>query len=569
MVKLPVPHDLRIWRAGRRLGQWMRGNLKARVQEHTAALATAQVEIQQSRDQLQAIIDSLGDELVVIDLAKQVTRVNAALIRRYGNDKKLIGQPCCEIAHAERPCHSSDCACPFPMVVDTGKPVRVTHTHRVDGQDRKVEVIASPLLDAGGQVCQVVELLRDVTEETELRETILQRNRELSAVNAIARVVGQSLKLDECLSLALGEVRRITQMDMGSIFLVEAEDGTLRLHACYGISEQGAEIAARQALSDSACGGVLQIGEPIVVHNPARNARLGRDDRLASLVHIPLITKGMPVGTLCLGTKRSTEFQPEQISLLNAIGNQIAVAVENARLYEELSRKDQLRGELLRRVISVQEEERKRIARELHDETTQTLTALLYALDAVEVRDSPKAQPAVQKMRQLTRNAIDGIHKLIFDLRPTMLDQLGLVAALRWYAETRLGESDVHVHVTERGQVRRLPPALETALFRTVQESISNIARHAGARHVRIEFQFGQEQIEIRVEDDGIGFDMAQVDASRDPRCGLGLVSMYERLSAVGGEFFLTSAPAQGTTIRLCAPIEGGPSGADSSTGRG
>ncbi len=172
-------------------------------------------------------------------------------------------------------------------------------------------------------------------------------------------------------------------------------------------------------------------------------------------------------------------------------------------------------------------------------------------------------------MRQLSVSAIDGVHKIIFDLRPTMLDQLGLVAALRSFAETRLGDVGAYVEVTESGTVRRVPSSLETALFRTVQEAISNIARHAGARHVRIAFHFGEEHIEIGVEDDGIGFDLAEITALRDPRCGLGLVSMYERMSAVGGEFSLTSARGQGTSIRLRAPITGGHNGADSSSGRG
>jgi signal transduction histidine kinase len=318
---------------------------------------------------------------------------------------------------------------------------------------------------------------------------------------------------------------------------------------------------------------VLQIGEPVVVQNPSRVSRLAQlasCETLASLIHVPLSSKGSPLGTLCLGTFNPRSLADEEISLLSAIGSQIAVAVENARLYEELSRKEQLRRELLRRLISAQEDERKRIARELHDETSQTLTALLYAIDAAtEMREQSKLPSCLDKMRRLTGSAIDGVHKLIFDLRPTMLDQLGLIAALRWYAETRLEEAGSRVEITETGNVQRLPFALETALFRTVQEAISNIARHAGARHVGIHFDFQEHQVEIRVEDDGIGFDLRQVSASSDPRCGLGLVSMEERMNAAGGEFFLTSVQGEGTTIVLRAALAGGHHGSDSDPGRG
>ena len=542
---------------------WNR-KLDARVQERTAALSAAQREAQESRDHLQTVIDGLSDELLVIDRNYHVTQVNAAVQRRLAG-KPIDGAFCYALTHANYPCQSPDCECPVQTVMQTRRPFRVTHVHRnpVDGDMRYVEITASPLFDAEGQVRSVVEMLRDVTEAKRLEETLLQRNRELSAVNAIARVVGQSLKLDECLQSALSEVQRITQVEVGSIYLIEGEDRTLKLRVCCGMSEEGAEAAGRMALTDTACGGVLQVGESVVVQNasPARRVAYGALQReaLSSLVHVPLIAKGTPLGTLCMGARDAHQFTDEEISLLSAIGSQIAIAVENAQLYEELSRKEQLRGELLRRIISVQEDERKRIARELHDETSQTLTALLYALDSTGANcRTPATVPLLEKMRRLTLSSIDSVHKVIFDLRPTMLDQLGLVAALRWYAESHLAENGTRVQVSEFGQVRRLPSVIETALFRTVQEAVNNVARHAGARHLQIVFDFGDHQIEIRVEDDGIGFPLKRVSVSPDSLCGLGLLSMHERMSAVGGEFFLDSAPGQGTVILLRVLTPGG-----------
>ncbi len=552
--------------------RWNR-ELDARVHARTADLAAAQQEAQHSRDQLQTIIDSLSDELLVIDRDYRVTRVNAAARRRHADNLNIIGSYCYQVTHAGLRCQTLDCECPVPRVIETGKPLRVTHLHVNGASPRFVEVIASPLLNAEQEVTGIVELQRDVTEEKNLEETILQRNRELSSVNAIARVMGQSLRIDESLQLALSEVRRITRMDMGAIFLTQGEDRRLCLHNCYGISAQEAQATGRLALSDVACGGVLQIGEPVIVQNTGRSQRLNpltSREPLASLIHVPFTSKGTPLGTLCLGTRTPREFTTEEISLLSAIGSQIAIAVENAQLYEELSRKEQLRGELLRRVISAQEDERKRIARELHDETTQTLSALLYTLDAATgTRKPSQVQAYLAKVRELTVNAIDGVHKIIFDLRPTMLDQLGLVAALRWYADKRLGEAGVRVEVAESGAIQRLPSPLETALFRTVQEALNNIARHAGARHVRIGFDFQPDRIQVKVEDDGIGFQVRQVAASSDPRCGLGLVSMEERMIAVGGDFYLTSVPGEGTVILLRAPITGRLDGSDSNTGRG
>ncbi len=240
------------------------------------------------------------------------------------------------------------------------------------------------------------------------------------------------------------------------------------------------------------------------------------------------------------------------------------VELENARLYDELSHKEELRGGLVRRLISAQEDERKRIARELHDDTSQILTTLLFTVDtAAEAYQTAEGDPLFEDMRALTVSALNGVHNLIFDLRPTMLDQLGLVAALRSYANARLAGTGIKLACTEEGRVRRLPWAIETALFRTVQEAINNIARHADAQRVALTFNFEQDLVEIQVQDDGVGFDPKEIETASDPRRGLGLMSMQERVEAVGGEFFLDSRPGRGTLIRARVPIQEGNNGSN------
>jgi signal transduction histidine kinase len=239
-------------------------------------------------------------------------------------------------------------------------------------------------------------------------------------------------------------------------------------------------------------------------------------------------------------------------------------AEENARLYAELQHKEQVRGELLHRVISAQEEERKRISRELHDDTCQILTGLSYALDnASEATDSPEVQPLLEKMHGLTDAALDEVHRIIFDLRPTMLDHLGFIPALRWYAQTRLDPLGIRYNIREIGDARRLPPAIETVLFRVLQEAINNIARHSAATHASFVFQFADDCVEARLADDGNGFDVASVAGAPDGKRGLGLMGMEERMSTVGGLFRLRSAPGAGTVIRLHVPLDGRGNGKD------
>ncbi|MCL4396515.1 MAG: sensor histidine kinase, partial [Chloroflexi bacterium] len=246
-----------------------------------------------------------------------------------------------------------------------------------------------------------------------------------------------------------------------------------------------------------------------------------------------------------------------------------------ARLYAELQRRELLRRELLHRVISVQEEERKRISRELHDETSQILVTLAYSLDnlgemvANERIFPPEVQPMLERMRALAKTGRDGVNRIIFDLHPTMLDHLGLVPALRWYADTRFNGSGVHYAIHEQGKARRVAPNVETALFRVAQEAINNIARHSHAREVQLLFEYLEDHVRVAITDDGQGFDPSAGINPVDGKLGLGLVSMEERMAAVGGEFHLRAAPGAGTTITLVAPLEGDSHVGDSGTGRG
>lgn len=238
-----------------------------------------------------------------------------------------------------------------------------------------------------------------------------------------------------------------------------------------------------------------------------------------------------------------------------------ASAIEIGTLYEELRAKEQARKGLLHRILSVQEDERKRISRELHDETCQIFLTLAFGLENVGEMVSDQAPaseilPQLDKLRTLAKSGRDEVNRLIFDLRPMMLDHLGLVAALRWYAEMRLGGSQVQFATREVGSYLRGSPMIETTLFRVGQEAINNIAQHAQARHADITFEYTDGHIGIQISDDGIGFDPAAASDAPSQR-GLGLIGMEERVSSLNGDFELRSTPGAGTIIRLKVPRNG------------
>jgi signal transduction histidine kinase len=225
-------------------------------------------------------------------------------------------------------------------------------------------------------------------------------------------------------------------------------------------------------------------------------------------------------------------------------------------LYEQLKERDRDREELLRKVISAQEDERKRLARELHDETSQTLSALAMKIEtAVAAWPAEASRDRLNEARQLTVRTLEELHRLIFDLRPSVLDDLGLVSAIRWYAERHLEPKGIAVRCEISGFGGRLMPELETALFRVTQEAITNIAKHSGAETVLIQCLQRDDRISIEIEDDGKGFSPASLPPPAARERGLGLLGMRERIELFGGTLELDSAPGSGTRIAVTVPV--------------
>jgi signal transduction histidine kinase len=229
--------------------------------------------------------------------------------------------------------------------------------------------------------------------------------------------------------------------------------------------------------------------------------------------------------------------------------------LQAARL-EEAERREALRGELLRQVVAAQEAERQRIARELHDATGQSLTALGLGLRGVATSLGEAPLPVRGKLRQLEQlaaGALDELRRLIADLRPSHLDDLGLPAALRWYAREVNQRSGLDVQVELCGDQRPLPTQMKIALFRVAQEALTNVVKHSGAAHARVLLTYGGQDATLAVEDDGVGFDEA---AQRPNRPAWGLLGMRERAELLGGHFQVDSVPGQGTRVTVVIPCE-------------
>jgi signal transduction histidine kinase len=236
------------------------------------------------------------------------------------------------------------------------------------------------------------------------------------------------------------------------------------------------------------------------------------------------------------------------------------VAIQQAKLYERLRKARERYRKLTRQLLVAQEDERKRLARELHDETSQTLSGLtlqLQALTEMAGKSSGDTEfvSRLQKVQSLAVQVHTEVRRLMADLRPSLLDTLGLVPAIRQLADTRLRPLNINVSVETKGRERRLDPEAETGLFRVAQGSIGNIIEHSKAKNVTISLEYKDSELVLRITDDGQGFDVSSVTDVEESGRGRGLFSMRERVMLLGGTASVESKLGQGTTVWASVPM--------------
>ena len=279
------------------------------------------------------------------------------------------------------------------------------------------------------------------------------------------------------------------------------------------------------------------------------------------LIGFPLGDAGSVSGGLVLGLRSDlTVLRQRDLALLETIASQLTIAIDNATRYGESQARETLRGELLHQVVSAQESERQRIARELHDGTGQALTALGLGFAAVSenVQQNPQLAAAqLTELKTMSTQALQDLRDLISDLRPSLLDDLGLVPALQSQVQSFMQRTGIQANLVINGRRQRVPPEIETILFRIAQEALTNVAKHARANQVTVEICFSDRQVDLEVRDDGQGFEPEIVFANTDRSHQMwGLLGMQERVALVGGSCVVHSKSGQGTAVQVSIPIK-------------
>lgn len=393
------------------------------------------------------------------------------------------------------------------------------------------------------------------------RDELVSRNEELSTLNSITATISQSLDLEYILENALRKVREVTKTTAACVFLRDADSDKLEIKSSVGPMVMARCPEASSPAAQCACHQVLLHGETVMVNHVSQCPTLDKDEVRATdiscFVSVPLKCKDRILGIMNVACSSGRCFTENDFRLLDSIGYHVGLAIENSTLYEEAKQKEELRGQLLGGVISAQEEERKRVARELHDELGQILTALIMNIESLENVTQPQQAQLKEKLenvRSLAVRALEEMRRLTLDLRPSTLDDLGLVAAIRAHIHTHLESMGVGVEFQTKGLNQRLPSTVETAFFRIIQEAVNNITKHAKAHNVKIQLEVKKEKVTAVIEDDGQGFEVGAVLKSRAVVPALGLLGIQERTVLLGGTFSIQSQVGQGTRLVVEIP---------------
>ncbi len=533
--------------------------------------AEQKAELESAR--LRSILDTMPDGIYIVNSQYEMEYANPVIERQFGIAQ---GRKCYSYAHDRASmcpwCHNEE--------VFAGQTAHWEWTEEATG--KTYEVYEMPLTNADGTLSKL-KLLHDVTTRKQAEGELQRRNEELQALTiserkqrqlaetlrTAAQELTQSLDLDVVLRTLLKHLRALVQSDTSSVIFLEGES-TLAVRAVEGYEGRAdpAEVLAVKLDADklpqyrrlASTHRALVI--PDTAADPEWEAFPGRDP-MHSRLFAPILMEDKLVGVVGMGKVEPGYFNEEHMQAAEVLVGQAAAAIQNAWLFEQVRAGRERLQTLSRRLVEVQETERLYIARELHDQASQTLTSLIMELGMLEKEaDQPEAVRArAVGLKQTTDHVLEELHYLAIHLRPTSLDHLGLAPALEQFIRTFSHEARLPIRLKTLGfeEDTRLPQEVETALYRIVQEALTNVARHAHATRADVVLERRGNSMLVIVEDDGRGF-----NANGRRQTGhLGLLGMQERVEMLGGTLTIESVPDQGTTVFAEVPY------ADTNTDRG
>ncbi|MEK6302034.1 MAG: PAS domain S-box protein [Acidobacteriota bacterium] len=552
--------------------------LQARVAERTTELLNAnaflkrliserekaQTALQESEEKFRAMFEAARAGMVIADPQGRFLQVNRAFCEFLGyGEAELLKLRVLDITH---PDDRRDTIEPAIEPADGSRKVIDLEKRylRKDGRIVWGHLTSVFIQDSALKSIYSVAVIQNITDRKRLEDEIKQRNVELAAA------VSSSLELSEVLDSLRKLLVDHLEIQAGGIFLYDEATDLFQLHSAWGLP---AEILAKMGSFPASSfhdesdtpkpEGILSLefrdlGAVAQELDPANL-------EWKSYLRIPLVAKGETQGVAALLGLGGREVGEDLISFFKTLGQHVGVAIQNARLFEEVRASRAQLQTLSQRLVELQEAERRDIARELHDQIGQQLTGLKLTLETCHRLPSKQAREALCKAQALADEVMARVHDLSLDLRPTILDDLGLVPALMWQFERYTASSGVRVAFEQKGLERRFDPAVETAAYRIVQEALTNVARHARVNEAVVRIWSNDSMLCVVIEDRGAGFDSRK---ALDSHSSSGLTGMRERALLLGGHLHIESGSGLGCRLTVELPLKTRALGPDADDGR-
>jgi two-component system nitrate/nitrite sensor histidine kinase NarX len=423
-------------------------------------------------------------------------------------------------------------------ILDAGVVVEVPAVCK-SGEHITVELSLNPIRDAPVSGRFVLAIIRDVSERVELRAEAARRLRELEALYAADETLHRSLQLSDVLRALVDLATEIFEADKTSVLVWDERHERLVPGATRGFRPESVGRMSH-ALGTGITGQVALTRQPIAVEDAASDPRVVHDitdpEGIRSLLHVPIQVDGEVFGVFGVNYCQLHLFTGSEERLLVALAERAGAAITNARQYQ-------------RAQYAATVDERQRLARELHDAVTQSLFAAglnAKALPEVWAANPEEGRRCLEELQRLTWGALAEMRTVLVELRPAAITEMDLADLLGQLAQAATGRApELSIRVSIHGQ-RQLPPEVQVVFYRVAQEALTNIVKHAGARHVNVGLSRLAEVVELTVTDDGRGFDALTIPAGH-----LGLGIMQERVDSIGGEFTIGNAIEGGTRLRV------------------
>lgn len=502
----------------------------------------------QSEERYRNIIASIKDGYYEVDLAGNITFINDSL------GEIVEGSPAEMLGSSYREYCSKEVAAKIHEIFHR---VYVGGDHggffssqmiRKNGTSFYFDISLTPIRDTQGIIYGFCGILRDVTQRKLAEENIIYRNRQLVALNTISAAASHSVGLNELVYTLKQVIIDNAKISAGAIFFYNESHNQLDLMTYWGLTETLLKKLVSFPLNSLAETQVIVDDQTILLSAEA----VSSDQNLPQLnghVYIPLQGKGQFQGTIHLFSQESGTFSNCEKVFFKTIGQMIGVAIQKARLFEQVRTGQEKMRTLSRKLMKVQESERRHLARELHDEFGQALTALKINIQTILQKETISKQQ-LQDSITIIERTLNGMRQLSLDLRPSLLDDLGLKAALRWYVDYHAGLAGLEADFITNLPEERLQPDLETTCYRITQEAFTNVVKHSRATRIEVELLQQDDEVILAIRDNGLGFNVSARDTNFNRNKTMGLLGMQERVELLGGTIEITSSPGNGAEIR-------------------